>query len=432
MLTLRSYQTVRTTGRVKFSRVKLTMAMLCAFLLQNDLAIAAEQQITAQTQQTQSAGQQGFSQNAARQMNLTKPVQEVPKIQLAILLDTSGSMDGLIDQTRNQLWQVVNEFSMTKKNGVTPVLEVALFEYGNDGNPQEDGYVRKLNNFTRELDKVSEGLFSLTTNGGSEYCGMAIKTAIDGLQWSQSSDSIKTIFIAGNEPFTQGPVDFRQALKRALKQGIVVNTIHAGDHDEGIQGGWQSGALLAGGDYMSINANQKVVHIVAPQDKEIAALNAQLNDTYVPYGASGKVSAQRQQKQDSLSSHISPGLLAKRAKSKSTSFYNNVEWDLVDAMNQGKVDKEILAEMEETVLPADMKGMTVKEKQEYVKAKSAQRQKIKQKISSLSDARSAYVMEHKRKQVAAAPDMSEALVKAIKKQIQKKEFTYEKEQPGNQ
>ena len=104
--------------------------------------------------------------------------QSTPKIQLAILIDTSGSMDGLIDQTRNQLWQVVNEFTTARQNGITPILEIALFEYGNDNNAQASGYVKMYNEFTRELDQVSEGLFSLTTNGGSEYCGYAIKTAV--------------------------------------------------------------------------------------------------------------------------------------------------------------------------------------------------------------------------------------------------------------
>ena len=97
-----------------------------------------------------------------------------PRIQVAILLDTSNSMDGLIDQTRNQLWQVVNEFASARQNGVAPILEIALFEYGNDNNSRSSGYVRKLSAFTRELDQVSEGLFSLTTNGGNEYCGFAI------------------------------------------------------------------------------------------------------------------------------------------------------------------------------------------------------------------------------------------------------------------
>ena len=94
-----------------------------------------------------------------------------PKIQLAILLDTSSSMNGLIDQTRNQLWQVVNEFSKAEQNGVKPSLEVAVYEYGNSRLSASNGYIRQVSGLTGELDAVSEALFSLTTNGGSEYCG---------------------------------------------------------------------------------------------------------------------------------------------------------------------------------------------------------------------------------------------------------------------
>ena len=348
-----------------------------------------------------------------------------PKIQVAILLDTSGSMDGLIDQTRNQLWQVVNEFSSSKKNGVTPILEVALFEYGNNGNSKITGYTRKLNGFTRELDRVSEGLFSLTTNGGNEYCGMAIKTAVNGLQWSHSNEGIKSIFIAGNEPFTQGPVNYQHAVRLAAQRGITVNTIHAGGHQQGIDDSWKMGASLAGGDYMSIDANQKVVHVTAPQDKKIAELNAQLNNTYIPYGKRGASSAERQIEQDEHSHNISASLLAKRTKAKSTSFYNNADWDLVDAIKEGKVNDEALARIEETTLPEPMVGMSAKEKKDYVKAKSKARQIIKQEISSLSTERSRYVAEQKRKLTAAAPSMSDALVKSIKKQAEAKAFQVE-------
>ena len=54
--------------------------------------------------------------NVLDSTGLIKP----PRIQLAIVLDTSNSMDGLIDQTRNQLWQVVNEFSSARQDGVAP------------------------------------------------------------------------------------------------------------------------------------------------------------------------------------------------------------------------------------------------------------------------------------------------------------------------
>jgi len=356
---------------------------------------------------------------------LPKPIAP-PKIQLAILLDTSGSMDGLIDQTRNQLWQVVNEFSTAKRNGITPTLEVALFEYGNDGNSRDTGFVRMLNNFTRELDKVSEGLFSLTTNGGSEYCGFAIKTAVHSLNWSHSDRDIKSIFIAGNEPFTQGPVNYKEALRLASRHGIVVNTIHAGDHQVGIETGWQSGALVAGGDYMSIDANRKAVHILAPQDKRIAELNLELNKTYVPYGKQGRAKAERQREQDLQSEKISPSLLAKRAQSKSSSYYNNSKWDLVDAMNDGEVKEAELESMSEEVLPAPMKAMSVEERKNYVSEKAKARKEIKRKIKQLSDSRDKFVAEKKLEQVSQAPDMSEALTQAIKKQAEKKNYQFDK------
>jgi len=348
-----------------------------------------------------------------------------PKIQLAIILDTSNSMDGLIDQTRNQLWQVVNEFSTARQNGVTPVLEIALFEYGNSGNPQSAGYVRMLNQFTRELDEVSQGLFSLTTNGGDEYCGFAIETVVNQLQWSQSSTDIKTIFIAGNESFAQGPVNFRRAIELAGQYGISINTIHAGGHQDGIKDGWQTGALLAGGNYMSIDTNQQVVHIVAPQDKKIAELNAKLNRTYIPYGVKGADMAQRQVEQDVRSSEISAGLLAKRAKSKSSAFYSNANWDLVDALNDGEVDADELVQFEEEALPEPMKGLSAKEKLDYVQEKAAARNIIKQEISELSRSRSAYVAEKKRAQVAASPSISDALTNAVKEQALQKNFVFE-------
>ena len=127
------------------------------------------------------------------------------RIQLAILLDTSNSMDGLIDQAKSQLWKVVNELARAKRNGKTPALEVALFEYGNDGLSGSEGYIRLVSDLTTDLDKISEELFKLTTDGGSEYCGMVIDRAAEKLSWSRAKDVLKVIYIAGNEPFTQGP-----------------------------------------------------------------------------------------------------------------------------------------------------------------------------------------------------------------------------------
>src|SRR5262245_43918989 len=97
-----------------------------------------------------------------------------PLVQIALLLDTSNSMDGLINQARTQLWTIVNEFSRCKRDGQVPRLQVALYEYGNDGLSPGEGFIRMVLPFTDDLDKVSEKLFCLTTNGGSEFCGQVI------------------------------------------------------------------------------------------------------------------------------------------------------------------------------------------------------------------------------------------------------------------
>ncbi len=348
-----------------------------------------------------------------------------PKIQIAIILDTSNSMDGLIDQTRNQLWQVVNDFSNVQQNGITPVLEIAPFEYGNDSISAQSGHVRRLNTFTRELDAVSEGLFSLTTNGGSEYSGYAIQSAVNKLQWSRSSNDLKTIFIAGNEAFNQGPVDYREAIKLAQQFGITINTIHAGNHEKGIRDNWKDGAILAGGDYLSIDSNQKIVHIVAPQDDQIAKLNSKLNDTYLPYGSQGEEKIQRQKQQDANSSGISTGLLAKRAESKTSTFYSNAQWDLVDALEEGTVNEETIVEIEDDVLPEPLQGLSSKEKLDYVQRKAAEREAIEQEISELSRSRKAYVAEKKREQMATEPSVGDAMSQAIKKQAEMKNFEFE-------
>ena len=349
------------------------------------------------------------------------PQVEPPRIQLAILLDTSNSMDGLIHQTREQLWQVVNTFAQSSRDGQTPELQVAVYEYGNDRLSANSGQIRKLRDLTTELDEVSQALFSLTTDGGEEYCGYVISTAVKELSWSDSDRDIRAIFIAGNEPFTQGPINFRTAIEEAQAKGITVNTIHAGSFNEGVEGGWKDGAVLAGGEYMNIDHNHKVVHIKAPQDQRLAELNAKLNDTYIPYGKEGKRKHELQRQQDRQNESVSSALMSKRAKSKASKLYKNSSWDLVDAVEQGEVKVE---ELDEKALPAPMVGMAPEKRKEYVSARQSERNKIKQEIQKLSEEREEYVSK-KRMEQSEVSTVDKALVNAVRKQGEGKGYRFE-------
>ncbi|MET0064716.1 MAG: vWA domain-containing protein [Candidatus Thiodiazotropha sp.] len=366
-----------------------------------------------------------YAENPSTRPALIDPSQtpeHQPRIQLAILLDTSNSMDGLIDQARNQLWRVVDEFSKARRNGHPAVLEVAVFEYGNDGLSAESGHIRQVTGLTRDLDRVSEALFSLTTRGGQEYCGQVIQQATRKLQWSHAQQDIRAIFIAGNEPFTQGPIPYRQAAAQAKAAGITVNTIHAGGYDEGRDSGWQDGALLAGGDYMSIDHNHRIAHISAPQDPRIAELNQALNETYIPYGVQGRSGKQRQLEQDANTLSIAPALLAKRAKSKAGSLYSNSQWDLIDATRENKLALEDLDEQE---LPEEMSGMNPQQRQAYVADKAAQRDLIKQEIAQLGKAREQFIAASKKQAAEAqAATVDDALVSSVRKQGQEKHYRF--------
>jgi len=344
-----------------------------------------------------------------------------PLIQMAILLDTSGSMDGLINQAREQLWQVVNQFAKSKKDGVTPKLEVAVYEYGNSGLSSSNGYIRQVTALTSELDAVSEGLFALETNGGDEYCGYVIKTATNELNWSNDPDAVKTIFIAGNEPFSQGPVPFQQAIDMAKRKGITINTIYAGNANAQEANSWKSGAVLAAGNFMTIDQNIAVAHYQAPQDKKLQELNAKLNNTYVPYGSEGRKKAERQAKIDAKNQSISSALAAKRTISKASKMYSNEQWDLVDAVKEGKVDMD---KMDEKAIPAPMRKLDKATQKAYIAKKAKERKDIQEEIGRLSKKREKFIAQKRQEAASNAPTMEQALSEAVVGQAKAKGYSF--------
>ena len=341
-------------------------------------------------------------------------------IQMAILLDTSNSMDGLIEQAKSQLWKIVNEMAAAKRNGENPYLEVALYEYGKSTIPANEGYLRMITPLTTDLDKVSEELFNLKTNGGDEYCGTVIRASVNGLQWSDDDAVLKMIFIAGNEPFTQGHINYREACNAAIQKGIIVNTIFCGNFDEGINTKWKDGALLADGKYMNIDQNQKLVHINAPQDREIASLGKELNRTYISYGQKGEQRKARQLEQDMKASSVAPQVMVQRSITKSSKMYKNESWDLVDAVEDNEV---AIGNISTEDLPKEMKNMSKKEQKEYIEAKKKERKKIKAKIKKLQQERAKYIARE-RKKISSDNTLDQAMVEAIKEQAMKKEYEF--------
>lgn len=347
-------------------------------------------------------------------------------VQVAILLDTSNSMDGLIDQAKSQLWKMVGELALARdKNGNIPDIEIALYEYGNDGLPPEGGYIRMVSELTTDLDLISEKLFGLKTYGGSEYCGQVISKSADDLTWAASNDVLKVIFIAGNEEYTQGTVNYKDACKKAASKGIIINTIFCGPMEEGINTKWKDGADCADGKYMNIDQNQTVAHIDAPQDAEINRLNEQLNDTYIGYGSSGKMRKEMQMEQDKNASQYGTANAAQRAATKASYNYKNASWDLVDAVDEKAVD---LAKMDKDDLPEEMQNLKPDERKAYLEKKAAERKSLQDQISKLNAERLDYIANEQRKMAQESPTntLDAAIINTIRTQAESKGYLFEK------
>lgn len=340
-------------------------------------------------------------------------------IKVALLLDTSNSMDGLIDQAKAQLWNIVNELSYAKCNSKKPNLEIALYEYGNDNLNGEEGFIRRVLPFSNDLDEISKQLFSLTTKGGNEYCGQVITTALDQLKWESNPEDLKLIFIAGNEPFTQGKINYKEASKKALNNDVTVNTIFCGNYEQGISGFWKDGADIAKGNYIAINQDKATAHVATPYDDEILEYNKKLNNTYVTYNNIGRKKALLQAEQDVNAQGYSNANAVSRTVSKSSHLYQNATWDLIDATEDENFKFETLKQEE---LPEALKNKSKQEIKAYVTKKREERKTIQQKIQELNTSRIQYIQKQSNTQ---ANDLENAMIKAIKTQAKSKNYKWE-------
>ncbi|MEI7486839.1 MAG: hypothetical protein WCJ72_05425 [Chryseobacterium sp.] len=381
----------------------LTLAIGTAFLsAQNPSQVGCIKRNPAAT------AQRNFVQNEDPKPSI---ISKDNKIQVALLLDTSNSMDGLIDQAKSRLWNIVNTLTTLKYSGQAPQIEIALYEYGNDG-LKDENYIRQVTPLTQDLDLVSEKLFALRTNGGSEYCEAVIRDASVNLNWDKNDKSMKLIYIAGNEPFDQGRINYKDVIYTAKTKKIYTNTIFCGNRDEGIQSFWQNGASLGDGKYFNIDSDRKVIYIETPYDVKISECNAKLNDTYIYYGSRGSEYKTKQIAQDKNAEVQSAANAVERtvAKSKKNA-YNNEHWDLVD---RAEKDANFITTVKEDELPAELKGKNKEEVKKAVAVKSAARDKIQKEIEELSKKRQGFIdTEMKKRGSTDSDDLGKAIEKSI-------------------
>ena len=302
-------------------------------------------------------------------------------IDLAICLDTSGSMEGLIDAARSKIWTIVNDLALAKP---TPRLRVALLAYGGRDYDPEAGYVKVASGFTEDLDLISGKLFSLKAAGSVELVGRVLQRATQ-LKWQKDPTALKLIVVAGNESADQDKeVPFRDVCRGAIRRGIMINSIYCVRPGEDVAQEWRDIARLSDGHYAEIDQNRTVV-LVSPFDEKLAALSTDLNGTYLAFGGRGRKGRAEQTLQDDNARKLKGGVAAQRANAKAGKLYWN-SWCLIDATRRGTVKLE---DVKEKDLPEVLRGKTLEEMRAYMDNRFKERETIQQKIGELHKQREA-------------------------------------------
>ncbi len=366
-----------------------------------------------------------FAKTPPEKTKETPPISDTPRVQVAILLDVSGSMDGLIEQAKSQLWSMVETLGKASCQGVRPNIEIALYEYSRPTWGAKANFIKQIRPFTTDLDELSAELFKLHTDGGDEYCGAVMVQSLNELQWDASPNLYKVIFIAGNESFKQGSVPYTDACILAKQKGVIINTIYCGDYQTGITEFWNMNGECGSGTYSNINQNEKGEDIRTPQDSMIYALNSKLNGSYVTYNSVGSSKMALQKSMDVANESVSASVGIKRATVKANKgAYRNTGWDLVDAY---QADSTVIAKLDRNYLPAEVKDKSATEIKQYVVQKTAERSIIQKQINGLVMEREKYVAKVRAENATATGQTLENTVQTlIKTQAAKFNISFDK------
>ncbi len=354
---------------------------------------------------------------AAVQAEKSAAAAKAPRIEVCFVLDTTGSMGGLIEGAKLKIWSIANQMVAAKP---TPNLKIALIGYRDRG----DEYVTRLYGLSEDIDAVYANLQKFQAGGGGdtpESVNQALHEAVHKIGWSADRGVLKIIFLVGDcPPHMDYPDDvkYAQTCEQAVKKDLIINTVQCGSHAQTTPI-WQDIAGRAEGKFVAIGQSGDMQVVSTPMDAELAKLNAEVGRTLVPYGSErkrGEVVA----KQMAAEAAAAPAAADRLAYNASTGKAVQGGGDLVDDLKDNRVKLE---EVKADELPAEMKNLTKEQQAAYLKAKAEERQKIQARIAELVKQRQAYINEEMRK-AAGKGGFDEQVQVIVTEQAKRKGIKY--------
>jgi Mg-chelatase subunit ChlD len=354
---------------------------------------------------------------------------ERPRVEVVFVLDTTGSMGGLIQAAKEKIWSIATTMASAQP---APDIRMGLVAYRDRG----DAYVTRVVDLSDDLDSVYATLMDFQANGGGdgpESVNQALHDAVHKISWSQGTQAYRVVFLVGDAPphmDYQDDIKYPETLTAATVRGIAVNTIQCG-HNGSAKQEWERIADLGHGRYFQVEQAGSAVAIATPFDGDLARLSARLDDTRLYYGTEEEKEKQRLKLNaaDKLHAESSVESRARRATfNVSTSGASNFlgDGELVDDVSSGRVD---LSGIDREKLPAAMQAMAPAEQEALITETAARRNALRHQVQELAAQRSAY-LEKKVEELGGARDsLDDKIYSAVREQAGKLGLRYETDAP---
>jgi len=349
-----------------------------------------------------------------------------PQIEVVFVLDTTGSMSGLLEGAKRKIFSIASRIAQGRP---TPKLKVGLVAYRDVG----DEYVTKRFDLSDDLDTVFTHLRQFQAGGGGdtpEHVGRGLGEAVSLMSWSQNREVMKVIFLVGDAPPAARNDDwnFKHWSKRAKDKHIIVNTVRCGQ-DAATEESWRYVAKLTDGTFDTIDQSGGMVAVATPYDEKLAKVNAELARKTL-YTGRAEVQAANRARAASMA-ELAPEAAAERISFMKVSRAAGKGGAPREAVSSapaavgGAVDlvekPEALASVKDEELPAELKGLKKEEQQAKVAQLAAERKALEAEAAKLAAERDAW----QAKNVAEKEDSFDAnVMKGVKKQAARFGVTY--------
>jgi Mg-chelatase subunit ChlD len=350
---------------------------------------------------------------------------ETPTLEMVFVLDTTGSMGGLIEGAKQRIWGIVNEVMQQQSH---PAVKIGLVAYRDRG----DQYVTQVLPITEDLDKVYMTLMQYQAEGGGDEPEDVRRALLDGLQkagWSRTAPRIaQVLFLVGDAPPHTDYKDEQDTLEtagQAVDLGIVVNTIQCGSSAQ-TKEVWESIARRGEGQYFAIPQTGGVQAISTPYDEDLSKLGTKLGGTYLAYGGGAGIEGEHFRGEAKRIADTSEATVAASAPMEARALRsinklvnaNAYIGDLLQNIENGSVKLESVKEAD---LPDELKKLSPEERKQEVDKRLAERKEIRNQILSLSKLRADYVAAQQKKQgISSHNSFDVAVSAALKEQLAKK------------